>query len=287
MKNMMDVARFEASLLSNGIPPRPVVLEMIGSEIRKESPDLRILERAIATDVAISGGLIKMANSPYFGPRKHVRSVLEALQLLGLKITAQAVACLALRNAFPNLHLERFWDTSAKVAILSSWLVKSRGWLGLRNEDAYTLGLFRDCGIAIILQRMPSYTDTLRKANAETERPFTAVEEDVLPVAHTQVGAMMTQTWWLPEEITEAIRHHHDLTAINGQSTMLSLSANAGALIAVVHLAEHLFMTVTGLSTSCEWQKLGDACLTRLQINPDELTGLQQEAMAEGLFGPD
>jgi HD-like signal output (HDOD) protein len=272
----IDPAVFENILRENGIPPRPAVLETISIEMRKDEPDMRVIERAVSRDVAISGGLIRMANSPFFGTQRHVRSVVEAMQLLGLRATAQAVACIVLRNTFPNLKLARFWDASAQIATLSAWLVQQYRWKDMRSEDAYTLGLFRDCGIAILLQRIPSYVEVLHQANTEAVRGFTEVEEEVLPVAHTQIGAMMTQTWWLPDEITEAIRHHHDPDAISGAAHEAGLGSNSGALIAVVQLAEHLFQSLTGLSATCEWAKLGNACLARLQIDSAELAELQQ-----------
>lgn len=280
MNMPVDAFHFEATLRENGIPPRPAVLEVISREVRKESPDLRLLDQAVRSDVAIAGGLIKIANSSYFGAQRRVRSVLEAMAMLGLQATAQAVACVALRNAFPNMNLDRFWDASAKIAALAGWLVGERRWKGVRAEDAYTLGLFRDCGIAVILQRIPAYTDVLRQANAEAVRSFTAVEEDLLPVSHAQVGAMMTEAWWLPDEITEAIRHHHDLAAIRIDGDAASPSANSRALIAVVQLAEYLFQQATGLSATREWGKLGEACLGRLQIGADELPELVQGAAA-------
>lgn len=284
MNIAIDAATFESMIRDNGIPPRPVVLETIREEMRRDDPDLHILERTLARDVAISGGLIKMANSPYFGTQRRVHSVMEAMQLLGLRSTAQAVACVALRNCFPGVRMDRFWDASAQVATLSAWLVQQHQWKGLRSEDAFTLGLFRDCGIAILLQRLPSYVEVLREANAEAARSFTEVEEEVLPVAHTQIGAMMTQTWWLPDEITESIRHHHDIAAIRGEGGICGMPALSGTLVAVVHLAEHLFQNLTGLSRSREWDKLGDACLARLEMEAGEVSELQRQVAATGLL---
>ena len=45
------------SLREIGIPPRPLILERVVSEIRKEEPDLRTLARIIGADVGIAGGI--------------------------------------------------------------------------------------------------------------------------------------------------------------------------------------------------------------------------------------
>jgi hypothetical protein len=69
---------------------------------------------------------------------------------------------------------------------------------GVRADDAYTYGLFRDCGIVILLRRYPAYQGILAGANLDRDMPFTAVEQAALPTDHTVVGALLAQNWWLP-----------------------------------------------------------------------------------------
>ena len=72
---------------------------------------------------------------------------------------------------------------------------------GVRADDAYTYGLFRDCGIVILLRRYPAYQGILAGANLDRDMPFTAVEQAALPTDHTVVGCLLAQNWWLPGEI--------------------------------------------------------------------------------------
>ena len=275
---LVDAELFENTLRDIGIPPRPAALDVIAREIQKDSPDLHVLEKALRGDVALSAGVIKVANSTYFGLQTRVRTILEAIEVMGLRSVSKVIACVSLRTAFPNLNLERFWDGSMKVATLSAWLVGEKRWKGLSQEDAYTFGLFRDCGIAVLLQRMPSYVDVLRKANTDASQPFTEIECDVIPVSHAHVGAILTQAWWLPLEISEGIRHHHDLQAIETGISDLNLPTRSGTLIAVSQMGEYFVQQITGKSHTREWEKLGEACLNRLSIDKDELTDLCRSA---------
>jgi HD-like signal output (HDOD) protein len=161
-------ALLESSLKDIGIPPRPAILQRISDEMLKDEPDFRRLANIIGADVSLAAGLIKTANSPFFGSRNRVRSVNEALVMLGLDVASRAIAGLILRKVFPaSLHLERFWDASARIARLSGWLAKRVGHNKLRQDDAYTFGLFRDCGIPVLLMRFPGYNKVLAAANAE------------------------------------------------------------------------------------------------------------------------
>ncbi|HEX5364761.1 MAG TPA: HDOD domain-containing protein [Gallionella sp.] len=268
---------FERAIIDVGIPPCPLILDRFMTEIGKEEPDSLRLANIIGADVGIAAGLIKTANSPFFGMRQRVRSVNEALTILGLKAASRAVAGIILRNSFPNVpNLERFWDASARIAHLSGWLAQNLQIRGLRAEDAYTYGLFRDCGIPVLLGRFPGYAETLNEANRDAERSFTEVEETALPTNHAMVGCILAQSWWLPEEICLAIRNHHDLAILESVGSELPMLSRR--LIATAQLAEHIVQKQLGLSLTQEWPKLGAACMKLLDIGEAQLETLYAEA---------
>ena len=276
----------ETSFHEIGIPSCPAIITQIKTEMDKEDPDLHQLDRAISSDVAIAAGLIGIANSPHFGSGRRVRSVRDALQVLGLATAGRAVAGIALRNVFPiTPQIERFWHASAAVARLSGWLAKrlesSRQVLA---EDAYTFGLFRNCGIPVLLKRYgQDYDKLLKRADEEQGIGITEIEESKLPTNHAAVGSALSRAWWLPEEITLAIRHHHD-------QNMLTLSADsrrgneAIGLIAVGQIAEHLFQYHNPkLRQGSDWARMGPVALRALGIGDESLQELYQPSKAVAL----
>ncbi|MDO9012713.1 MAG: HDOD domain-containing protein [Gallionella sp.] len=270
-------AQLESSLQKIGIPPRPVILDKINAEMHKDEPDFNQLARIIAADVALSASLINITNSPYFGFRGRVNSPREALMMLGLNVASKAIAGIVMRKAFPKSpQLERFWDASARIARLSGWLAQRVTKSTLRADDAYTFGLFRDCGIPILLSRHPGYFDILTEANHEASRSFTTVEETTLPTNHAVVGYMLAQSWWLPDETILSIRHHHDVAILDTPSIPPTLHSRY--LIAVSQLAEYLLQQHSGLSFTQEWGKLGPACLRLLNLTEDDVQELLTEA---------
>lgn len=268
----------ESTLSDNGIPARPVILDRIHIEMQKPDPDLNLLARIISADVALAGGLISIANSPYFGFHGRVRSVNEALMILGLDIACRAIAGLILRKLFPvTLALERFWDASAGVARLSGWLAQHPD-IGIKipASDAYTYGLFRDSGIAVLLNRFPYYHDVLNQANEEKTLSFTQIEEIQCPTNHTIIGGLLAQSWWLPEDISTAIRMHHEYSILQKDDSTLLPPMTRG-LIAIAQFAEHIFQHHTGLSKTQEWLKSSEVCMRMLEINEEQLAGFYEE----------
>jgi HD-like signal output (HDOD) protein len=269
----------ESTLRDSGIPARPAILDRIHVEMDKEEPDLNLLARIISADVALAGGLISIANSPYFGYHARVRSVNDSLMILGLDVACRTIAGLILRKLFPiTLPMERFWDASGGIARLSGWLAQHPD-IGVKvaANDAYTFGLFRDCGIAVLLFRFPYYHEVLLLANEEKTLDFTQVEEEQCPTNHTVIGHLLAQSWWLPEEISTAILVHHQYSILK-KSDSTVLPKLTREFIAISQLAEHIYQHHTGLSKTQEWSKSKDICMEFLGINEGQLAGLYEES---------
>lgn len=282
MTNNMSVSLsvdgvLEQSIKGIDIPPRPLIIDRVRAAMNEEVPNFKRVGELISADVSLAAGLIKTANSPYFGYRSRARSINEALLMLGLDVTCRAIAAISLRQAFPNsAHYERFWDASAKIAVLSGWLARRLKRPRLRADDAYTYGLFRDCGIVILLRRFPEYKMTLHRTNNEAVLSFTALEQRELPTDHAVIGCLLAQSWWLPDEICQAIRHHHELASIATADSAVPLASRY--LIAIGQTAEHLLQQVSGASHTAEWPKLGAACLRLLDLKDENLPELYEEA---------
>ena len=263
-----------------GIPPRPTILAQIENEMALDSPDFIRLARIISSDVAISAALIKTANSPFFSFGKPVRTIDEALMVLGLKLVASTVAGLSLQKAFGHIpNMERFWTASGACAQLTRWLARRvRLPARIRPEDAYTYALFRDCGIPVLSIPFPEYRQALLEASQAEHEPFTASEERAVALNHALVGAELAESWLLPESVCNAIRYHHDVQTL--ASNVAPLTDESRKLIALAQLAEHLVQENTGLMKNAEWAKLGPSCLAILGVDNDELGELHAEYRA-------
>jgi len=266
-------ARMKIEIRDIGIPPRPTVLAQIQAESAKDEPDFINLARILSQDVGLSASLIKVANSPYFSFGKKVPTVHEAMLVLGLKLVVNTVAGLALQQVFKHVpNLEDFWNTSASNARAANWLARKIGpKCGIRPEDAYTFALFRDCGIPVLLIPFPEYQSTLTAARAERVLSFTQVEDRAMGINHAHVGAEMAANWLLPEEICQAIRHHHDSEVPD------AVPERSKALIAISHVAEYLDQLKNGQEPTSEWEKFGPARLAGLGIDDARFATLSED----------
>ena len=254
---------------SVGIPPCPGILIDLSAEAKKDDPDFRKIERLVSMDVGLSATLLKTVNSPFYGLRNKISTVSQAVSMLGLSMLSRTVTGLVLRNAFAgkdSISMEHFWDASANKAMAAAFI--ARQLPGMDKDEFYTFGLFQNCGIPILMQRFPQYKETLGAANESPDRKFTEIEDEAHGTDHATMGYLLTKSWRLPEDLSQAIRYHHEYAMLSDEQT--TLSTKTQHLIAVGLLASHAIQTDSGLSLSLEWEKGGDTALAHLGLTAHE-----------------
>ncbi len=259
MNDVLKEQQLNALLQGIDIPPAPRILIDLQRELGKEETDQREIAKLISQDVALSGHVMAVANSPAFSSGQKFASIMQALNVLGTRSVFNLVVGQLLRLALHDANdqsLERFWESSARTAAVSAELAKRLRCV--RPDVAYTFGLFHDCGIPLLTKRFPNTKAALMQANASADRIFTDVEDELLGTNHAAVGYFLARRWNLPDVIVEGILNHHDYTVLVEPGRV---SDTARALIAVCVLAEHIIRLHANGDGEQEWEKAAErAC---------------------------
>lgn len=257
----------DAVLKSVAIPPRPIVVEQMQAELAKDEPDMRRAAHIVSQDVGLTIAVLKTVNSPLYGLSRRAESVEQAVGLIGLRSLTTLVTALAVRSLLKgdSQMLARFYDTSSKRAYAMSRMAKVTKTVDVGL--AQTFGLFCDVGIPLLRNRFPDYVETLKVANTDTERSFTAVEQAAHNTDHALIGAMMAKSWSLPEPVCLAIRLHHDYAVFLDPKVPREVSR----LIALGLVAEVAIQRFARLHSTVEWTKGGDYVAGALVLAPLEV----------------
>ncbi|GAB6040949.1 HDOD domain-containing protein [Endothiovibrio diazotrophicus] len=266
------------------IPPQPNTLLEVERETRKSEPSLHTLSHIVSRDVGVSAGILKAVNSPLFGMRKTISSIEHAVNLLGIRNIQSVVASMSLRESI-NKHgspaLDRFLDSANDCALVCSYLAKTLRIM--QPEDAYTLGLFHDVGMPMMILRFPNYKTVLIEANQTATYTLTEVEDKHLGTNHAVVGYLVARSWKLPPLIANAIFNHHRIGELLNASRM---GINGGgddrelcAAISMLLLAEHISYTYRGRTDFHEWRRTGEAVLEFFDLKREEFDDLKEEVL--------
>lgn len=268
----------ENILKSIRIPPCPEVVVALMEEARQPEVDFAKLVKLISGDVGLAASMLKTANSPFFALRNKVSSVQQAVSVLGLKNLTQIVRGSALQNTLggDKVVMERFWDRSNFTAVVASHMAAQLH--GVSREDAYTLGLFHDCGIPILMQKFPDYKEKLSASNQSAELVI-AIEDQHYATNHAVVGNMLARNWCLPDYISQAILVHHDHSIFTHPGDITTpLVCN---LVAITQVAEHIVATFMGRPDDAEWLISGQTAQDYLGLGSEDMEGITEDALAE------
>ena len=280
MSQELSAEYIEKVLQGISVPPQPQIMVDLQMEQVMPSPDLRAIAKLIGQDPGLSGALLKLVNSPFFGLTNRIASIQQAVNLLGCNTVINLINAQSIRGELTDeaiVTLNRFWDTAQDVAMTCLTLAKRLGYHS--PDEAYTLGLFHNCGIPLMLKRFPAYMTVLEEAyaNATDERRVVDTENQLLNTNHAVVGYFTAKSWNLPLHLCEAIASHHNALAIFTEDA--SRDAQLKTLLAILKMAEHICASHRVLGNQAqdhEWQSIEQLVLEYVGLSEYDFENLRE-----------
>jgi HD-like signal output (HDOD) protein len=270
MPDKLNMNAAEQVLKGIHLPPCPVVLMDVMKEARSYNADMGRIARLVSQDIGLSAPMLKLANSPYFRLRSRVSTVQQAVTVLGLKNTVNLLSNVALRaNVVPDLAgMDDFWNCSSLTALAASHIAGEIP--GMSRDDAYTVGLFHDCGMPVMMQKYSDYgknIDDLVRVNGNV----CEVENACYSTTHAAVGNLLARNWLLPQQMCSAILHHHDITIFSSFTDRSNVEICNW--ISIIHAAEYIVDLHLGLRNE-GWAIWQPHVLKHLQFGVQEFSEL-------------
>lgn len=194
------------------------MLPQVTSQVLRlvDNPDAspRQIGAIIERDPGLASKLLKTANSAYYGAPGKIKTVSQAISVLGLSavrsvIVSQAYQQMtAVRGASKKFDRLAFWQHSLATATAARVLAKLRGWRD--PEEAFLTGLLHDAGRLVMDRFLPNELDQAITLSMERVAPLIETEREVLGYTHVEVGNLLAEQWNLPEGVRVALQRHHD-----------------------------------------------------------------------------
>lgn len=262
------------------LPPLPTSAMRVIALTRNPATSASELENVIAQDPALAAGMLRQANSAYYGYARRISSLQEAIVVLGFQAAqglamASAVApLLKIQLVGYEIEQDGLWKHSMLTAMASQSLCKK---LKLPYGDvAFTAGLLHDIGklvIAIYVQEVGAF---LIEKVALAKLSYVELEEKVIGYNHATVGGFLAKGWNLPEDLVAAISYHHDPTHAQIYEELAS----------VIHVANGLAsMLGVGGGVDSFFNPIQAEALDRLSLKESDLELLMSD-LGEFLLDP-
>jgi len=208
------------------------LLDLLEDPLVEADKLLAVIEK----DPALTANLLKLCNSAYYGRKREVGSVKEALVMLGNRTVITLAFATSMGKvlrgdlAAYGLGKEDLWRHALATACGAALVAVDLG-LAAQRDRAFTAGLVHDIG-KMLLNRL--LLKRLEWSTATAADSFVEIEREVLGFDHAEAGAALAEAWHFPTPLVAAIRHHHEPAAPAGADPIVTAVRAANLLAAVV-----------------------------------------------------
>ncbi|MFZ5807078.1 MAG: HDOD domain-containing protein [Verrucomicrobiota bacterium] len=171
--------------------------------------------RIIEKDPALMAKLLRLANSAFFGYPSSIKTLDDAMIIIGIQQVRDLVAATTVIEYFkdvsPDLvNMNSFWEHSMACGIAARILAGyRRNW---NPEQSFAAGIMHDLGRLVMLIRLPEQMRDILNRCQNDPRPIYNIEREVMGYDHAEVGGVLLECWNFPQSLANAVRYHHEPT---------------------------------------------------------------------------
>lgn len=190
------------------LPPLPsVVIELIESFGRPDI-DITTLADKISQDQALAAKTLRLANSSFYGLSTQVKTVAQAITVLGFDSVRALVAAGGVIDHFQQnggVDTASFWRHSVATALCAKNLARA---VRQNQDHAFIAALLHNIGELVMATRYPEqYGQAVEKAYNE-DIELVKAEYLLFGVDHVRIGLALAQAWKFPSMIQHTIEYH-------------------------------------------------------------------------------
>lgn len=235
-----DLERRLVELKAAGELPSPTGVALRLLELtQRDDTSTREIARAIQADPALTGRLLKFANSAYVGLGRAIVAVDDAVILLGIHVVRQLALGLSVlsntrQGPCKDFDYLNFWSRSLATAVAAQTLCAPKR--PFPPAEAFTCGLLGQVGCLALATLFP---DTYGELQSTVTRPdeLLRLEQSRLSTDHVELTAALLSDWGLPRVYVEAVRCH---TQLNKAKAAASPRQREYRLAEILRLAAHI-----------------------------------------------
>ena len=187
------------------IPSLPALYLELTALVEREDVSLQEVGRVVERDIAMTGQVLHLVNTAYYGLSRKIHTATEAVTYLGsdavraLVLTVGLFRAFARREAVDGFSLDQLQTHSLRTAHVASALLDD-------PEDAstaYSAALLHDLGNLVLATNAEGMCRATTMSAEATGQAFVASERTVHGFGHAEVGAALLELWGLPESMVE------------------------------------------------------------------------------------
>lgn len=210
MENILNKVRASIDKMPSLSPLTHKIIEVANDR----NSSAQHLTDVIQLDPVLTAKVVKMVNSAYFGLPQPIKSLKQAVVMLGIN----TVKNVALSSSFAsNVHLKNksglnsndFWQHSLGVAVASKLIARQMGVDSQYLEEYFIAGLIHDIGKVLMNNFFTDEMNQILELSSQKKLSIIDAEKKILQLSHEEIGIAIGKKWLFEAPLLYAVGKHH------------------------------------------------------------------------------
>lgn len=218
--------------IEKNLPASSSIIGEVLNTIYDDTSGARDLTRIIERDPILAAEILKVSNSSFYSTSMKIDSIERAIVIVGFDAIKEIATTVSTANLFTkprrrtSVDNSGLWLHSIGTAKAAQLISKK---LRYSNSGAtYTIGLLHDIGRILLAILFPRKYQQILYLTSQKKCRIILAERHILKTDHCVIGGILCDYWGLPENITDAICHHHEPTLAKKNNQGHSRLVNLG-----------------------------------------------------------
>jgi len=212
------------------LPSPPKLHSKLVEILKSDMQSHKEIAKEIEKSPALVAKVLRISNSVFYGTRKQISSVYEAISFIGTEFVLSIVLGLESFDSFNHCRdqlireqVEEIRETSILRAHLAREL--SIRWNKKSDQhEIYVAALLLDIGIILRLCSSQGRAHEFFNTFKNQRKPIYLIDKQMYTATHDEVGSALLTYWNFPSRIISAIANHHSYTCDDIFTTIVQLA---------------------------------------------------------------
>jgi two-component system cell cycle response regulator len=175
--------------------------------VQQKDATAQQVSQLVKVDPALSGRILRFANSAAFGARRPIADIQSAVMMMGMQAVRNFALSLSLINNnskgyCPGFNYEVYWSRSLAISVAIAAITARQRTVV--PEESFTMGLLGDIGsLALATAWSEIYGECLVKAEG---KQLLALERERFAIDHNALTLMLLADWGFPLVFLDALK---------------------------------------------------------------------------------